>query len=118
MLHVANLYYCTGINAAKYIQGCLGTYCIITATLFLVMLYNTCFTYQEDKTTNLLISALDRFNLGTTVDDDTFMITISKTTKFALFSKPEFHAKQFCFHITHFFTHHAFLYSWTIVVHS
>ncbi len=46
--------------------------------LFLVMLYNACFTYQDDKTENLLTSALDRFSLGSTVNDDTFMNTFGE----------------------------------------
>ncbi len=37
------------------------------------MLNNACFTYQDDKSENLLIRALDRFDLGSTVDDNTFM---------------------------------------------
>jgi hypothetical protein len=46
---------------------------IIPATLFLVMLIIACFTYQDDKTKILLITAMDRFDLGSAVDDDTFM---------------------------------------------
>jgi hypothetical protein len=62
----------------KYIQGCAGIHRIIPVTLFLVLLYNACFMFQYNKTTNLLISVLDCFNHGTTVDNDTFMTTISK----------------------------------------
>jgi hypothetical protein len=46
--------------------------------IFIVMLYNACFTYQEDKSYNLLISALDRFDMGSSVDDNTFMNTFSE----------------------------------------
>jgi hypothetical protein len=64
----------TTLNPLKYIQGCPDNVDRITPVmLFLVMLYNACFTYQDDKTENLLITAMDRFNLGSTVDDDIFM---------------------------------------------
>jgi hypothetical protein len=42
------------------------------------MLYNACFTYQDDKGEILLIKALDRFDLGSMVDDDTFMNTFGE----------------------------------------
>ena len=50
--------------------------------------------YQEDKTPNLLISALNCFDIGATVQDETFMTTLGKNTIFALNSKLEFHAKK------------------------
>ncbi len=50
---------------------------IIPVALFL----DTCFTYQDDKTKNLLIRVLDTFNLGITVDDDTFMNTFGEFEK-------------------------------------
>jgi hypothetical protein len=50
----------------------------INGKVFIVMLYNACFTYQEDKSYNLLISTLDRFNMVSLVDDDTFMNTFSE----------------------------------------
>jgi hypothetical protein len=61
--------------------------------LFFTMLFNACMTYQEDKTTNLLISALNRFNIGTIVQDEIFMNTLGTNSIFALISKLEFHAK-------------------------
>jgi hypothetical protein len=91
-LHAAHTHYCSDFNETKYIQGCGGIHHIIPVTLFLVLLYNPCFTFQHNKTTNMLISVLDCFDLGTTVDDDTFMTTISKSTNSALISKQEFHA--------------------------
>ncbi len=81
-----------------------------------ISLYNACFTFQHNKTTNLLISALDCFDLGTTVDDDTFMTTISKSTNSALISKQEFHAVIINFAFTQFFTLHSFIYSWAFLV--
>jgi hypothetical protein len=74
-IHGAYTQYTTLIPKT-YIQGCPDNVNqIIPVTLFLVMLYNECFRYQDDKTENLLITALDRFNLGSTVDGDTFMNT-------------------------------------------
>ncbi len=93
MLHVANTHYCHGINETKYLQGCPGYYRIIPVTLFLTTLFNACMTYQEDKTTNLLISALNCFKIGATVHNEIFMNTLGTITIFALISKLEFHAK-------------------------
>ncbi len=117
-LHAAHTHYCSDVNEAKYIQGCDGIHWIIHVTLFLVSLYNACFTFQHNKATNLLISALDHFDLGTTVDNDTFMTTVSKSTNSALFSKQEYHTiiKKFAF--TQFFTLHSFIYSWAFWVRS
>jgi hypothetical protein len=96
MLHVAYTHYCHGINENFFLQGCLGYYCIIHVTLFLTTLFNACMTYQEDKTTNLLISALNRFDIGATVQDEIFMNTLGTITNFALISKLEFHANLTC----------------------
>jgi hypothetical protein len=77
-LHGAYSHY-TSLNETKYIQGCFDNVSrIIPVTIFIVMLYNACFTYQEDKSYNLLISALDRFDMGSSVDNDMFMNTFSE----------------------------------------
>ncbi len=91
-LHTAHTNYCSDVNETRYIQGCDGIHHIIPVTLFLVLLYNVCLRFQHDKTTNLLISALDCFDLGTSGDNDTFMTTISNSTNSTLISKQEFHA--------------------------
>jgi hypothetical protein len=116
-VHAAHMHYCSDVNEANFIQGCDSINCIIPVTLFLVLPYNACFTFQHDKTTNLLISALDRFNLGTTVEDDTFMSTMSKSTNPTLISKQEFHAIIYNFAFTQFLTLHSFIYSWALLVH-
>jgi hypothetical protein len=115
-LHVAHTHYCSDVNGTKYIQGCDGIHCIIPVTLFLLSLYNACFMFQHNKTTNLLISALDCFDLGTTVENDTFMSTMSKSTNSVLISKQEFHAKLNNYAFTQFFTLHSFIYSWAFLV--
>jgi len=69
----------TTLNLTKYSQGCADNVNqIIPVTLFLVKLYNACFSYQDDKSEDLLIRVLDRFDLGSTVDDNTFMNTFGE----------------------------------------
>jgi hypothetical protein len=64
-LHGAYSQY-TSLNQTKYIQGCFDNVNrIIPVTIFIVMLYNACFTYPY----NLLISTLDRFDMVSLVDD-------------------------------------------------
>jgi hypothetical protein len=63
---------------ATYINGCTGKVQIIPVTMFLVMLYNACFMYQSDKKSNLLISALDTFDLGASVDHEKVLNTLSE----------------------------------------
>ncbi len=53
---------------ASYVNGCGGKEQSIPVTMFLVMLYNACFMYQSDKRSHLLITALDTFDLGASVD--------------------------------------------------
>jgi hypothetical protein len=55
---------------ATYINGCGGKEQIIPVTMFLVMLYNACFMYQSDKRSNLLITALDIFDLEASVNHE------------------------------------------------
>jgi hypothetical protein len=49
----------TDMHNATYINYCDDINRSIPVTLFLVMLFNTCFTCQPKKDTNLLISALN-----------------------------------------------------------
>ena len=62
---------------ATYINCCTGKEQIIPVTMFLVMLYNAYFMYQSDKRSNLLMTALDTFNLGASVDHENFLNTLS-----------------------------------------
>ncbi len=103
MLHVAYTYYCHGINETNFLQGCLGYYRIIPVTLFLTMLFNACMAYQEDKTTNLFISALNCFEIGATVQDEIFTNTLGTITIFSLISILEFHANLIRSHINRLF---------------
>ena len=83
-------HYCSRANHAEYIQDLSGIYKAIPVTVFLVALYNASYMFNDDKSGNFLISALDRFDLGTTVTDDTFMDIMSKFLKYmkyASFSK-------------------------------
>ena len=63
---------------AQFLNGCTDKVQIIPVTMFLVMLYNACFMYQSDKKSNMLITALDTFDLGAKVDHELFMNTLSE----------------------------------------
>ncbi len=65
-------------TTAQYVNGCIGEVQIIPVTMFFVMLYNTCFMYQSDKKSNMLITVLDTFDLGANVDHELFMNTLSE----------------------------------------
>ena len=92
-LHVAIKNYCPDAGDTKYIQGLTGTNRVIPVTLFLVTLYNASFTFDTDKSKNLLVSALERFDLSSTVGDDVFLDTMGKSISSASFSKLEIHAQ-------------------------
>ncbi len=80
-LHGAYARYTSNINNVNYINNCNDWNRIIPVTVFLVMLFNACLMYQPDKPKegrNLLITALNGFTFGMSLDDDTFMNTLSK----------------------------------------
>lgn len=77
-LHPAVYHYCPEANVTDWTQGLRGIHIVIPVTVFLVTLYNASFMFDENKSRNLLVSALKRFDLGSTVDDNTFMNTMSK----------------------------------------
>jgi hypothetical protein len=77
-LHGAYIKY-TNLTNMRYINNCDNKYRIIPVTIFLVMLFNACRTYQKGTTRLMLITALDRFDLGTTLDNETFMNTLNKS---------------------------------------
>jgi hypothetical protein len=76
-LHGAYTKY-TNLTNMRYINNCDDKDRIIPVTIFLVMLFNACCTYQKGTTRLMLITALDPLDLGTTLDDETFMNTLSK----------------------------------------
>ena len=67
----------TDIKGVMYINNCDKDDRILPVTLFLVMLFNACMTYSS-RHADILIDALDRFDINTTLDDNTFMSTMSK----------------------------------------
>jgi hypothetical protein len=80
-LHGAYARYTSNINNVNYINNCNNWNRIIQVTVFLVMLFNACLMYQPNEPKegrNLLIMALNGFDLGMSLDDDTFMNTLSK----------------------------------------
>ena len=76
-LHGAYIHY-TKVKNVLYVSDCQDKEQIIPFTLFLTMLFNACFTYQESNARNMLVDALDTFDLKSTLHDDTFMNTLSK----------------------------------------
>ncbi len=62
----------------EYLNACTGKYQVIPVSVFLMTLYNACFMFQEDKTDNMLIKALERFNLTPNLDNEMFFTTLSK----------------------------------------
>ncbi len=63
---------------AEYLNTCTGKYQVIPVSVFLMKLYNACFMFQQDKTDNMLIKALERFNLTPNLDHETSFTTLSK----------------------------------------
>jgi hypothetical protein len=68
----------TNMQNVNYINNCGDWNRIIPVTVFLVMLFNACFMYQPKADTNLLITALNGFDYGMSLTNDTFMSTLSK----------------------------------------
>ncbi len=99
-LHPAYIEY-TKVLRTSYINGCQDNEHIIPVTLFLIMLFNACFTYQKSKANNLLVDALDRLDLNSTLVNDTFMNTLSKYThcnisfKFGIFCSISYSQRVF-----------------------
>jgi len=57
-LHGAYTKY-TNLTNMRYINKCDGKDCIIPVTVFLVMLFNACCTYQKGKESLMRVTALD-----------------------------------------------------------
>jgi hypothetical protein len=76
-LHGACVKY-THIQNVNYTNNCDNWNRMIPVTVFLVMLFNACFMYQPKVDTNLLITALNGFDCGMSLTNDTFMSTLSK----------------------------------------
>ncbi len=68
----------TNMQNITYINSCDNCNRIIPVTMFLVLLINTCFMYQAKVDTNLLITAMNRFDYGMGLTNDAFMNTLSK----------------------------------------
>jgi len=76
----------TDTNETNYIQGLSGNYRVIPVTFFLITLYNASFMFDTNKSTNLLVTALQWFDLKSTVGDEVFLNTMSKSITSASFS--------------------------------
>jgi hypothetical protein len=69
--------YLPGVKA-EYLNMCKGTYQVIPVVVFLMTMYNACFIYQTNNTNNLLIKALESFDMTPNLDDNTFFKTMSE----------------------------------------
>jgi hypothetical protein len=63
-----------------YINECTGEFQNIPVTIFLVTLYNACWMFQRKRESNMLIFALDTFDLGDAVEHEKFMKTLSESS--------------------------------------
>ena len=68
------------MTEVSYINECTGEFQIIPVTMFLVTLYNAFWMFQRKRESNILIFALDTFNLGDTDKHEKFMKTLSEST--------------------------------------
>ncbi len=78
-----------------FINNLLGHDQVVPVTMFLVTMYNACMLYQNDKTTNLLIPTLQRFDMIRKVTDNTFVDTMSENLCNAYFSTFENYAHTY-----------------------
>ncbi len=63
---------------AEYLNMCKGTYQVIPVVVFLMTMYNACFMYQTNNTNNLLIKALECFDMTPNFDDNKFFKTMNE----------------------------------------
>jgi len=77
-IHGAYTKYIEVMTDVQFICELTGKSQIVPVTMFLVMLYNACFMYQNNMETNLLTTALDVLDLGAAVDYEKFMHTMSE----------------------------------------
>ena len=68
------------MTEVAYINECSGDFQMIPVTIFLVTLYNACWMFQCNRESNMLIFALDTFDLGDAVEHEKFMKTLSEST--------------------------------------
>jgi hypothetical protein len=78
-----------------FIDNLLGHDCVVPVTIFLVTMYNACMLYQNDKTTNLLMPTLQRFDMMGKVTDNTFVDTMSENLCNTYFSNFENYAHTY-----------------------
>ena len=121
MLHIASTQYCDNINDTMFLQGCYGQYCIKYSCdivpYYALQHMLEISRRQDHKSAHL---SLKLFGIDATVQDETFVTTLSKVTIFVLNSKLEFHTKNIISNslfVSPTFTSF-FSYSWTILVHT
>jgi hypothetical protein len=61
-----------------YLNNCKGVYQVIQVAVFLIKLYDACFMFQTDKSVNMMIKTLQRFDLIPNLDNTSLLGTLSK----------------------------------------
>jgi hypothetical protein len=78
-----------------YMNQCKGDEEAIPVVILLVTMYNACLAFQHERHTNLLILALEQFDLGTQISNSSFVRTFSeyqpRITEY--YSRFEFHSQ-------------------------
>ena len=75
-----------------FINNLLGHDRSVPVTIFLVTIYNACMLFQDNKTTNLLIPTLQRFDMIGKLSDESFIETMSENLCNTYFSNFENYA--------------------------
>jgi hypothetical protein len=75
--HAAVVEYLPEVKS-EYLNSNKETYQVIPVAVFIMTLYNACFMFQKDKTDNLMIKALEQFDLMPNIDDNSFFLTMSE----------------------------------------
>jgi hypothetical protein len=83
------------IKPHTYMNQCKGDEEAIPVAILLVTMYNACLAFQHERHTNLLILALEQFDLGTQISTSLFVRTFSeyqpRITKY--YSRFEFYSQ-------------------------
>ena len=65
------------IKPNTYMNQCKGDEETIPVMILLVTMYNVCLAFQHERHTNLLILALERFDLGTQISTSSYVHLVS-----------------------------------------
>jgi hypothetical protein len=98
-VHPALIKYCSSSTSEFkkkfFINNLMGYDRVVPVTIILVTMYNACMLYQNNKTTNLLIPTLQRFDMIGKVTDNTFIDTMSEYLCDTYISNFEYYAHKY-----------------------